>query len=252
MGALISIVLQVVLQIPAVRITLVTVLPSFLLLGYVRKKDKLEPEPPRLIWTLFGLGALAVLLAFLLELGGVFLTLQITEEGTLLYSLLHWYAVVGLFEEASKYLMLRLRTWKNPEFDCLFDGMVYAVAVSAGFALAENIIYLIRYGGSIMLMRAIVSIPAHICFSVIMGSWYSAAKKYDLWGDKQKSTRCRVLAVLVPALAHGLFDHLAVSTESAARMLPFLGYTIAMFIVCWLLIKKLANKDDYYHNIAPQ
>ena len=45
------------------------------------------------------------------------------------------YVIVGLGEEFSKYVSLRLYTWRSREFNCLYDGMVYAAAVAAGFAL---------------------------------------------------------------------------------------------------------------------
>ena len=247
MGYLISIILQVMLQIPAVRITAVTVLPSILLLRYVRKKDTLEKEPPRLIWSLFGLGALSTAIAFVLELGSLAALNAIAKEGSGLYTFLHWYVAVGLVEELSKYLILYLRTWQSREFNCLFDGLVYAVAISAGFALAENIVYLIKYGASIMLFRAVVSIPAHICFSVFMGSFYGATMKYSFAGDELKAALCHVLSILIPALAHGLFDHLATIVSDAAGMLPFLGYTAVMFIVCWILIRRLSAKDRYFN-----
>ena len=246
MGILINLILNVLLQVPAVRICLVTVMPSILLLLYVRHKDRTEPESPSLVWSLFGLGALSVLLALLLELGGILGLTRIMDESSILYTVLHWYLVVGLMEELSKYLVVRLRTWNNKEFDCLFDGMVYTVAAAAGFSLLENIFYLFGYGAGVVWLRALVSIPAHICFGVLMGAWYSAAKKHAIRGDRRMSRLCNLLAVVVPALVHGLFDHLASQISSVAGMIPFLLIVAAMFIACWFMIRKLSEKDAYY------
>ena len=123
---------------------------------------------------------------------------------------------------------------------------MYAVAVSAGLALLENILYLLRYGAGVVLIRAIVSIPGHICFGVFMGAWYSAAKKYQLLGNPQKSLRCRILAVAVPALAHGAFDLLATGTGEGGGIFLFIIYIIAMFAIAFVMMRKLSEKDHYY------
>ncbi len=246
MEFLIELLLHLFLNVPILRTVALTIVPALLLLWYVRKKDRLEPEPKKLIWSLVGLGALSTLLAVLLELGGLAVLTKIADPDSLVFCVLHWFLIVGLAEEASKYLMLRLRTWKNPNFDCLFDGMVYAVAVSAGFALLENVMYLIRYGSSVVFIRAIVSIPAHICFSIFMGAWYSAAKKYETWNEKDKMRRCRVLAVVIPAIAHGLFDMIASRAETGGGILLFAAFVIAMFVVSWRMLKKLSGKDAFF------
>ena len=105
--------------------------------------------------------------------------------------------------------------------------------------------YMIRYGGGVLFIRAIVSIPAHICFSVFMGAWYSAARKYALAGEPKKSKYATCLSVLVPALAHGAFDFIATNTSQNGVTAVFVIYIIAMFTVCWRLVKRLSENDAY-------
>ena len=50
-----------------------------------------------------------------------------------------YFGIVAIAEESSKYIFLRHRTWNNPEFNCTYDGVIYAVFTSLGFALWENI-----------------------------------------------------------------------------------------------------------------
>ena len=247
MGLIIGLVFRLFFELPLLRTIALTIVPALLLLRYVRSKDRLEPEPPKLIWSLVGLGGLSIIPAVLLEMGGSAILIQAADTDSVLYRVIYWFVVVGLSEELSKYVMLRLRTWKSPDYNCLFDGMVYAVAVSAGFALVENVIYLFRYGASVVFIRAVVSIPAHICFSVFMGVWYSAAKKYQIQGVPGRMRRCRRLAVLLPALTHGLFDLIADSSDVGFGLIIFGAYVIAMFIVSWRLIKKLASEDAFIH-----
>ncbi len=250
MGLLIELLFELVFGIPALRMIILAVVPALLLLMYVRKKDRLEPEPPQLVWTLVGYGAASVLLAMAFEYAGLFILTRVFTRENLFFQILQWFVVVGIGEELSKYLVLRRKTWGHEAFNCTFDGMVYAVAVSAGFALAENIMYMIRYGGGVLFMRAIVSIPAHICFSVFMGAWYGAAKKYKLAGEDRKSRYAARLCVLVPALAHGAFDFIATNTNRSAVTVLFVAYVIAMFVVCWRLVRNLAENDTYMAHIV--
>ncbi len=249
MGYLIGLLFQLVLGVPLLRLIFLAVIPSFLLLSYVWKKDRLEPEPPKLIWSLVGLGIFSVLPTMALELGGLALLNSLFTEESLLYMILHWFLVVGVSEEICKYLVMRLRTWKSPDFNCTYDALVYAAAVSAGFALAENIMYGIQYGSSVLFVRAVVSVPAHICFSVFMGTWYASARKSAAAGDLKKARQNHLLAVIIPAGTHGAFDLMASNTDSTAALLFFLALVIAMFILCWRMIRSLAEKDAY---IAPQ
>ena len=246
MEIIIQLVFELIFQVPAIRIFALTVVPALLLLRYVRSKDRLEAESPGLVWSLVGLGAVAVVLSMVLEIAGIFALSRVFPIDSTAFTVLHWFLVVGLAEEGSKYLMLRLRTWNHVEFNCLFDGMVYAVAVSAGFALVENVMYLFRYGPSVVFLRAIGSIPGHICVSVFMGTWYSAAKKYQYWGNQSQVKKCQWLSVLVPAGAHGGFDLLASGISSGLGIVVFIAYIIVIFVVSFRLIKNLSEKDDFY------
>ena len=245
MGLLFEILFELIFTFPVTRAVALAVLPALGLLLYVRRKDRLESESPKLIWQLVGLGAASTLVAMVLETAGIAVLTGLFTQENLIFQALHWLVVVGIGEEISKYLMLRLRTWKNPEYNCVFDGMVYAVAVSAGFALTENVIYMFRFGSGVLFMRALVSIPAHISFSVLMGTWYSIAKRCAVGGDAKKAKQAHVLAVLVPALAHGIFDFMAVNMQTTAMTLLFFAYVIAMFVLCFMTVKRAAERDTY-------
>ncbi len=250
MDIIISLLFRLVLEVPILRLILFAILPSILLILYVRKKDRLEPESPKLIWSLVGLGILSILPVMLLETGGLFLLEALFREENILYGLFHWFLVVGLSEEFCKYLMMRLRTWKNPEFNCTYDALVYAAAVSGGFALAENILYGLRFGTGVLFVRAVVSIPAHICFSVFMGTWYASAKRFSVEGDAAEARKAHLLAAAVPAAAHGAFDLLASNSDSAGALIFFIALVVTMFIVCWRMLKSLSEKDAYFEDTA--
>ena len=245
MGELIGLLFYAVLSLPLVRTLALTLVPALALLAYVRKKDWLEPEPPRLVWGLFGLGVLCVIPAFFLELGGLYVLSRILDSESVLFGMIKWFLVVGLVEEGCKYAVLRLKTWNHPAFNCTFDALVYAVAVSAGFALAENITYLISYGSSAMLMRALVSVPSHICFAVLMGSWYGSAKRLERWESAEKARSSRLLALLVPVLVHGLYDLIVSGVNGGGTVALFFIFVLAMFALCFRRVRKLSATDEY-------
>ena len=151
---------------------------------------------------------------------------------------------MGHDEEGFKYLLLKRRTWLSPAFNCQFDGVVYAVFVSLGFALWENIDYVVMYGFSTALVRAVTAVPGHACFGVFMGAWYGLAKRYENYGYPEKSRRCRTLAVPLPTLLHGAYDLIA-TLEHSALSWGFAGFILALFAAALYAVKKLSREDRF-------
>ncbi len=224
---------------------LAAVLPAAYLMIKVYRSDRLEPEPPGLVIGLVLLGMISTALAGGAErLGDAILRYLGAEEGTLAYNALFYFLVVGPAEEGFKYAVLRWRTWRSPNFNCQYDGVVYAVFVSLGFALWENIGYVLMYGWSTAVARALTAVPGHACFGVFMGAWYGVARRYELYGYERESKRSRRLCVIVPALIHGCYDFIA-SLESEVFVLVFLAFVIVMFIAALRFVKRLSRGDRY-------
>lgn len=223
------------------------ILPAVALLFYIYKRDRVNKEPDMLLLALVLLGIASVLFAILAEMAGCALLGLFVPEGTVLWFIIEDFLIIGPAEEGAKYAMLRIKTWRSPHFDCSFDAVVYAVFVSLGFALAENVCYALIYGLGTALLRAVTSIPGHMSFGVFMGACYSLAKIYSRRGDAGRSRRWRVLSVVLPALFHGCYDFLAEITANFYTLaLPFLILFAASMIVCaFLLVRALARKDRY-------
>ena len=115
------------------------VIPAIFLLVQINKADKLDREPVGLLVSLVIQGIISTALAVLTERLGTAILDSLWPENALAYRVLMYFAVVGLSEEGFKYLLLKRRTWYSPDFNCQFDGVVYAVCVALGFALWENI-----------------------------------------------------------------------------------------------------------------
>ena len=220
------------------------VLPAAYLMLRVYRSDRLEPESPWLMISLVLLGLISTALAGGAEQLGERIVSAAAEPGTVPYNALFYFLIVGPAEEGFKYLTMRWRTWRNPEFNCQYDGVVYAVFAALGFALWENIGYVLQYGFRTAIARALTAVPGHACFGVFMGVWYGIAKRYDLYGAPDRSKRALWLCVIVPALLHGCYDFIA-SMEAEVYVLVFLAFVLCMFIASLRIIKRQARRDEY-------
>ena len=224
---------------------LAAILPAAYLMLKVYQSDRLEREPPRLLIGLVLLGMVSTALAGTAEQLGSRILSAVADSGSTAYNALFFFLIVAPAEEGFKYAVLRWRTWQHPEFDCQYDGVVYAVFVSLGFALWENIGYVLMYGIQTALARALTAVPGHACFGVFMGVWYGVAKRYALYGAAERSKRARWLCVIIPALLHGCYDFIA-SLEAEIFVLVFVLFVIGMFITALRLVRRVARRDDYY------
>ena len=218
------------------------VIPAVVLMVKVYKSDRLEAESPALLWSLLKCGVLAALLALVEERILCALLDSALEENSRIYGILLYFVVVAVSEESSKYLMLRRGSWNNPEFNCQYDGVVYAVFVALGFAVWENISYVLHYGFGVALVRAVTAIPGHACFGVFMGVFYGLAKKYENSGVLDTARIYRILAVLIPVTLHGAYDYIA--TYSGPQWV-FIAYIALLFIASYRLVAKSSKEDRY-------
>jgi len=220
------------------------ILPAVFLLVQVYRADTLEKEPPALIGSLLVRGVIATALAMFTEQIGTHLLDLCLSADSLIYNILLYFLVVACSEEGFKYLLLHNRTWYSPDFNCQFDGVVYATAVSLGFALWENISYVALYGFGTAMVRAVTAVPGHACFGVFMGAFYGMAKRYDHYGRPGRSLLCRWLSFLFPAFLHGWYDFIA-TTESSRCEWVFVVFIAVLFIIASAMVKRLSHRDQY-------
>ena len=220
------------------------VIPAIILLVKVNKADRLEKESPSLLLSLVLFGAISTAFAALGERIGMGILGRFLPEGSLVYNILLYFLVVGGSEEGAKYLLLKKKTWRNPEFNCQFDGVVYGVFVSLGFALWENIGYTAMYGLSTALVRAVTAIPGHACFGVFMGTWYGIAKRYDAAGEAAAAEQCRKRALWVPLLLHGVYDFTA-TYQNAVMSFVFTAFIVWMYTSAIRVVRRISMEDRF-------
>ena len=183
------------------------IMPALLLWLYIWFRDS-RPEPLRLLLKSILLGVIICLPVSLTEQVVQGMVEALVGTGTLLGSTLEAFLVAALTEEAFKLLALWIVLRRNPYFDEHFDGIVYAVCVGLGFAAVENVLYLIGSQDnwlSVAIGRTLMAVPGHYAFGVLMGYYYSVYHFVD------HSPRTAACVLLVPVLAHGVYDTLALS-----------------------------------------
>ena len=120
--------------------------------------------------------------------------------------------------------------------------MVYALCVGMGFAITENIMYVVDDGFQVAVMRAVTSIPGHACFAICMGIYYGEAKRMEVLGYHDSSKSLRRKALWMPVLMHGFYDF-CLSVDSWVMIGVFFVYIIVTDIVIFKKIKKYSRED---------
>ena len=210
----------------------ISLAPIFIIAFYIYSRDIYEKEPISYLLKALSIGAIIVLPV-------VFIEKQLSVPAEKLESISNaaWIAfiVAGLTEEGMKYLAFLLFFWKSSNFNERFDGIVYAVYISLGFAGIENILYVFSGGYSVGIVRALTAVPAHALFGVVMGYYFGLAKFYPKFRGVYL-----ILAFFLPFVFHGLYDFLLMANSPF-----FLSIFIPLFIYFWIIgFRKISIASD--------
>lgn len=217
---------------------LIAIIPSILLCTYVYKKDVIEKEPMIMLIKLFCLGILITIPASFME-KSLLTGLNLKENG-LFECFIIAFLVVGLVEEGYKYIITYFGCWHNKNFDHVFDGIVYATFVSLGFAMLENILYVMENGTQTALLRAFISVPAHGFYAVACGYYLGLSKLNYSIGNIKKARLYKFFSIFIPVILHGLFDFLLL-TNSNDFIWIFFAFVAILYIVSFFNIRKLST-----------
>jgi RsiW-degrading membrane proteinase PrsW (M82 family) len=204
-----------------------SIAPALYLAILIYGKDKYDPEPKRVLFMAFLWGCFSALPALALE--SAWMALGFGPSYNIIWMAVHAFIVVGLSEELSKFVMLRLHAYRQPAFNEPFDGIVYASFVALGFATVENLSYVFSAeqgdGFIVALTRMFTAVPAHFSFGVIMGYYVGLAKFLP-----ERRFEMMFKGVLFATLWHGAYDFFIMQQN-----IPGLG--IITVIVLWHAIK---------------
>lgn len=142
--------------------------------------------------------------------------------------LFYFVVAVGLLEEGWKMLACWLSVYHLKHFEEPVDGLLYAGCSALGFATAENVKYILEFGGPYVLVgRSLLSTFGHV---VMSGVWGYALGMRKLKGKKQGPLW--LLALFAAALGHGLYDWFLIE-----------GYTVlgvaTLGVLWWLFDQRI-------------
>lgn len=183
---------------------LAAVAPTIVLAIIMIRKGK-RPEP--IDWLLVAV-CLGVLVGPTVLLVGYLGLLDIPAD-TFIGAFLSSFISAAIPEEGLKFAVLYFLAKRCIHFDEVFDDIVNAVCIGMGFAGLENILYL--FGAeyewiSVGISRALMSVPMHYIFAIIMGAFFSLG-----WFDKKNRKVYMTAALIFPIIVHGAYDTLCFS-----------------------------------------
>ena len=220
---------------------LAALVPAAFLMVQVYRLDRIEKEPAGLLLKLALFGALSGLAAGAIE-GALTRVLDVTLGGGMLRLMLENFLAVALVEEACKRWVVLKFAWRHPAFDYRFDAVVYCVFSALGFAALENILYVMQYGLSVAVSRALLSVPGHFFFAVYMGIYLGEAKRAEREGEGFLRDRFLRESILVPVLLHGFWDF-SLSVDSPWMTAAFYAFVLVFFLSANHRLRA-ASEDD--------
>ncbi|MBY0535418.1 MAG: PrsW family intramembrane metalloprotease [Chitinophagaceae bacterium] len=213
--------------------------PGIAIVLFIYFKDSYDKEPWRYLLASFFLGALSVIPPLLFQIvvpekfDGLF------AEKSWSYYAFQAFAMVAFSEELSKFIMVRYFAFRKPAFNEPFDGIVYSVIVSMGFATVENIGYVMQHGFATAILRMFLSVPAHASFGVIMGFHIGLAK------FSTQPLQHFFKGLLLAILFHGCYDYFLFLLESkevtryVSEGLLVLGALLSYFIAIRVSLRSI-------------
>ena len=216
--------------------------PVAMLLYYIYRKDEFQKEPVKEVLKAFGLGVASIFLSLMISGPFGAIGLYPAEQVTLWDGIAISFFGAAIPEEIAKFLLFWLFVRRNKYFDEHMDGIVYAAAVSLGFAGLENVMYLFSAEDwvSTGIVRALFSVPAHFFFGILMGYYYSLVRF-----DPVTPSINRFWVLGAPIVAHGIFDSILFS----AGVLPEGLALVIMIVFIWFCnsLRKQASRRIRAH-----
>ena len=215
---------------------LASLAPVFIILFYIWFRDKYDREP-------LGMLIKALLVGILIVVPVIFVERMLMgfmpQAGKVAEAAYHAFVVAGFTEELFKFLGLYILVWRSPSFNEQFDGIVYAVFVSLGFAGVENVLYVMDGGMQTALTRAITAVPAHAIFGIAMGYYLGIAHRY-----KELRSSFLARALIIPILLHGIYDFILM-VEINWLLVLFIPYVIWLYILGMKKMKRLSEASIF-------
>ncbi len=214
--------------------------PILICCTYIFIRDKYEKEPIGLLIKGVILGAL---ISYpILKVETILSNNMPDYQSEYMIAFYDSFIVASFTEEIFKFAVVFFLFYRNRNYNERFDGIVYAVFVSLGFAMAENFAYV--YNPSIggvqtALLRMVFSVPLHGFFGITMG-YYLSLYKFEEYCHK----RFIYLSFFMPFLIHGLYDFILM-TNIYYLIFPYVLFIIYVVIDGFKKMKEHINKSPF-------
>ena len=216
---------------------LFAVTPPLFLAYLIYKLDRYEKEPVGVCLRVFFYGCLTVIPVIIIE------PIVIAFINSLFFQI---FLGVALVEEYFKFLVVKNYAYKRESFNEPFDGIVYAVIASLGFALVENIGYVFGSTEEEQLFTAIArmftAIPLHALAGVLMGYFLGKAK-FDKFNEKTLIVKGLLSAIIL----HTAYDYFLLQDNSNLVIFSFVSLVVA-FYIAKKSIKKSRSRSPFKPN----
>jgi protease PrsW len=228
------------------QVALSGAIPALVLMWLVDRLDAKRPEPRGTRRLVVLAGMLSVIPALILEVMiPALATGRVEPEMTYQGSSFQAFVVAAGVEEACKILLVYWVVWRRPEFDERMDGIVYASRGGLGFALVENVLYLLRQHSLqgqlvVWVERALLAVPGHAMWTGMIGAM-AARRRFDGTGLGL------VGGYLLAVAFHGAYDlsvflqqplHLE-GRDTASHLL--LVAPVALTVLAFLVVRSMAR-----------
>jgi len=208
---------------------------------YIRNRYKKAP-----LWQLavtFLLGAVVLIPSAVTSMLLQNLTGWTSRTQNLFHSFLGALFIVGMVEEGWKFIVVRFYAYNQPEFVEPYDGILYAVMAALGFATVENILYVLTAGLDTGLLRALLAVPGHAFYGVLMGYFIGEAR---FAATNTRSDLLSLAGLASAVLAHGVYDFMVFSLQRTPLMLLVLPvFVLLTWVIFFKATRKQAEKSQY-------
>ena len=200
-----------------------SIAPAIFIMFIVYKYDTIKEPLSMLVKAFFG-GLLSIVITLIV----VYPIADVKLASGAMQSFFDAFITAGIPEELSKWIIFYWLISKAKDFDQYYDGILYAIFISMGFALFENIMYVFEHGMGTAIVRSIISVPGHMLFAVPMGYYLSLSRF-----ESGTSARYHIfLSLAIPILLHGTFDFILMYSSAKDDLNPGLaGFLMLAFVI---------------------
>lgn len=207
--------------------------PAIGLVWLVYAMRTYQPESRWLVGALFVLGGLSALLALVLNHSLERYTELWTGAPRLSHRLMFWTVGIGLNEEFAKMLVLLALLYPRRDFTHADQGLLGAATVALGFAAVENLFYLERFGTPTLLVRSVLTVPAHAGFTVPNGLCLFLSRRAQGLAAKYLYL---VSGLAISTLLHGVYNIWLSLDDAWLNRLAYVQVAL-MVLLAWRLMR---------------